>query len=293
MKRDTPTKTDRLVDGAFRGLLRLALALPYHRRVPLFGWFAARIAAPLAGWDRRVRDNLAHVAPELPAAEVRRLVRRVPDNFGRALIEVYSGDDFIERVRDAPLEGPGMPALEAARREGRPVVMVTGHFGNYEASRIAFLARGYRIGVLYNPMQNPLFNAHYVAAMSHIGTPVFARGRRGMAGMLRFLRDGGMLGVVADQHMPHGEPLNFMGQPAWTALSVAEMGLKYDALVVPIYAVRRPDGLSFDIRVEAPVPHGPPEEMMQALNDSLSRLVRDHMDQWFWIHRRWKRPPGM
>ncbi len=292
MKRETPTKTDRLVDTAFRVMVRLGLWLPYRWRVPLFGWLASRVAAPLAGWDRRVRENLALIAPDLPPEEVRRLERQVPDNFGRSLIEIYSGEEFIERVKDAPLDGPGMPAMEAARAANRPILVVTGHFGNYEAARTAFLNRGYRVGALYNPMQNPLFNDHYVAAMARIGNPVFPRGRRGMAAMLRFLKEGGLLAVVADQRMPHGEPLDFLGKPAWTALSVAEMALKYDALVVPIYAIRKPDGLSFDIRIEAPVPHGEPVEMMQALNDSLSRLVREHMDQWFWIHRRWKRPPG-
>ncbi|MCG6903848.1 MAG: lauroyl acyltransferase, partial [Rhodobacter sp.] len=79
--------------------------------------------------------------------------------------------------------------------------------------------------------------------------------------------------------------------PAWTALSAAEMAVKYDALVVPIYGLRHADGIGFDIIVDTPIPHGEPLTMTQAMNDSLARLVRDHMDQWFWIHRRWKTPP--
>ena len=75
---------------------------------------------------------------------------------------------------------------------------------------------------------------------------------------------------------------------ARTALSAAELALKYDALLVPTYAVRRPDGLTFDIIVEPPIPHGSAKAMTQALNDSLETLVRQHMDQWFWVHRRWK-----
>jgi KDO2-lipid IV(A) lauroyltransferase len=46
--------------------------------------------------------------------------------------------------------------------------------------------------------------------------------------------------------------------------------------------------LSFQIIVEAPIPHGTPEAMTQALNDSLEAIVRQNIDQWFWIHRRWK-----
>jgi KDO2-lipid IV(A) lauroyltransferase len=168
------------------------------------------------------------------------------------------------------------------------VILVTGHFGNYDASRAALIARGYRVGALYMPMTNRHFNEHYVKAISRIGTPLFPRGRSGLADMVRHLRSGGMLGMLVDQHMVHGAQLSFFGYPAMTALSAAELALKYDALLVPTYAVRSPDGLSFDIIVETPIPQGSPEAMTQALNDSLEALVRQHVDQWFWIHRRWK-----
>ncbi len=278
----------RLQDRALRILIGGLLRLPYRWRVPLCGWVMARIIAPVAGYRRRIRGNLALVLPDLPKADVRRLCREVPDNVGRTVIEIYSGHEFVAHATGRPLTGEGVSALEEAHRAGRPVILVTGHFGNYDASRAALIARGFRVGALYMPMANAGFNEHYVRAISRIGTPLFPRGRRGMAEMVRFLRGGGMLGMLVDHHMKHGEPLGFFGRAALTATSAADLALKYDALLVPTYAVRRPDGLSFDILVEAPIPHGTPEGMTQALNDSLEALVRRHMGQWFWIHRRWK-----
>ncbi|WP_050526024.1 lysophospholipid acyltransferase family protein [Pseudorhodobacter aquimaris] len=280
------SRTERFRNLFIRGLINLLLALPYRWRVPLCGWVMAYIVGPIAGYDKRVRDNLALVMPDLPQAEVRRLMREVPRNVGRTLIEIYSGKEFIERATAEPLQGEGLAALDEAHAAGRPVILVTGHFGNYDASRAALIARGYNVGALYRPMGDPDFNAHYVKAISRIGTPVFPRGRAGLADMVRFLRGGGMLGLLMDQKISSGEPLSFMGQPAMTALSAADLALKYDALVVPTYAVRR--GLDFDIIIEPPIPHSTPTEMTQALNDSLEKLVRQHMDQWFWIHRRWK-----
>lgn len=275
---------DRLIRGLFWGLLRL----PYRWRVPFAGWAVSRVVAPLAGYRRRIRTNLAHVLPGLAPAEVERIVRAVPDNVGRTLIEIYSGPEFIAHAVSHPLTGPGVPALEAAHQAGRPVILVTGHFGNYDASRAALIARGYRVGALYNPMKNRYFNGHYVRAISRIGTPLFPRGKKGLGDMVRHLRSGGMLGLLVDQSMSHGAPLSFFGKTALTALSAAELALKYDALVIPTYAVRQPDGLSFEITVEAPIPTGTPEAMTQALNDSLEAIVRRNLDQWFWIHRRWK-----
>jgi KDO2-lipid IV(A) lauroyltransferase len=269
-------------------LINGLLLLPYRWRVPLCGWVMARIIAPLAGYDRRVRDNLSLIMPDLPPSEVRRLMRDVPRNVGRTLIEIYSGPEFTARATATPLEGEGLAALAEAHAAGRPVILVTGHFGNYDASRAALIARGYRVGALYRPMGDPDFNAHYVAAISRIGTPVFPRGRAGLGDMVRFLRSGGMLGLLMDQHMRHGAALSFFDHTAMTALSAAELALKYDALLVPTYGIRQPNGLDFRIVVEAPIPASTPEAMTQALNDSLEKWVRDHLDQWFWIHRRWK-----
>jgi Kdo2-lipid IVA lauroyltransferase/acyltransferase len=278
----------RLQDRLYRLVLGALLALPYRWRVPLAGWLMARVVAPLAGYDKRVRDNLALIVPDLPEAEVKRMCRKVPENVGRTLIELYSGRDFVAHVTREPLTGPGLTALDAAHQQGRPVILVTGHFGNYDASRAALIARGYRVGGLYRPMDNGWFNDHYVKAISTIGTPLFPRGKKGLAEMVRFLRSGGMLGMVIDQHMTQGARLRFFGRDALTSLSAAELALKYDALVIPTYGIRKPNGLDFEIVVEAPIAAGTPEEMTQALNDSLERLVRAHMDQWFWIHRRWK-----
>lgn len=283
---------NRLQDWLYRLLLGALLALPYRWRVPLAGWFLSRVVAPIAGYDRRVRDNLRLIVPDLAEAEVARMCRAVPENVGRTLIELYSGREFVAHVTREPLKGPGLPALDAAHRSGRPVILVTGHFGNYDASRAALIARGYRVGGLYRPMDNGWFNDHYVKAISKIGTPLFPRGKKGLAEMVRFLRAGGMLGMVIDQHMHQGARLKFFGRDALTSLSAAELALKYGALVIPTYGIRKPDGLDFEIVVEAPIPEGTPEAMTQALNDSLERLVRDHMDQWFWIHRRWKGSAG-
>ena len=126
--------------------------------------------------------------------------------------------------------------------------------------------------------------------MSRMGKPLFPRGRHGLSDMVRFLRSGGMLGIVIDQYMRAGVELDFMGHPALTALSAAEMALRYDALVVPTYGIRQPNGLDFDLVFEAPIPSGTPEAMTQALNDSLAAQVRLHPDQWLWTHRRWKKP---
>lgn len=281
---------DWLSDRLIRAVLWLLMRLPYDRRVAVAGWLGAWVVAPVAGYRRRIAKNLALVMPGMPAEEVRRMKRAVPANLGRTLVELYSGPEFAARAARAPMRGAGVAALEAAHAAGRPVLLVTGHIGNYDAARAALLARGYKVGGLYRPMNNRFFNGHYVEAIGRIGKPLFPRGRQGLADMVRFLKGGGMLGIVIDQYMRAGVELDFMGRPARTALSAAEMALRYGAVVVPTYGIRQANGLDFELVFEAPIAEGTPEAMTQALNDSLAAQVRAHPDQWLWTHRRWKTP---
>ncbi len=282
------TWRDRLTDAILRGLIALSRVLPYRWRVPLMGWIAEHVIGPLAGWRRRIRGNLRYVMPDLPEAEVRRLCHKVPNNFGRTMIEIYSGADFVRHAQEASFTGPGLQALEAAREEQRPVILNTGHFGNYDAARAALIARGHDMGALYRRLSNPYFNEHYVQAISTIGTPMFEQGRKGMMEMVRHVKRGGVLGILTDLHAPGQPRLQFFGKPARTSTVTAELALKFNAALIPVYARRKADGLSFEIVVQEPIPHTDPETMAQAVNDGLEALIRENMEQWFWIHRRWK-----
>ena len=271
-----------------RGLIGALMLIPYRWRVPLGGWFVSRVMAPLVGWRDRVRANLALILPDLPQAEVERLARAVPDAAGRTLLEVNSGAEFKAHVADTPIGGVGLTELLAARARGQAVILVSGHFGNYDVVRAVLSAKGFPVAAFYKPFSNIYFNSHYIRIVEAIGSPIFARTRSGMAAMLRHIKAGGMMGILIDQHIDHGAPLKFFGHRALTALSAAEMALKYNCLLIPIYGLRQPDGLSFELIVENPVPHSTPEAMTQALNDSLEAIARPHLDQYFLIHRRWK-----
>jgi KDO2-lipid IV(A) lauroyltransferase len=266
----------------------MALFLPRRVRAPVFGWLVGRVVAPIAGFNHRIRANLDFIELGLSESEVRRLCRAVNDNFARTLIENYATDDLLETGRQTELTGPGIAAMEEARASGQAIILVTGHFGNYEVPRAALISRGWTVGGLYRPMNNPFFNAHYAQTMHRLGGPVFPRGRRGTAGFVKHLRSGGAGVLLIDQYFRRGAVLEFFGKPAPTALSAAELALKYDALMVPFYGIRQPDGRSFEAVFEAPIRHSDPATMTQAFNDSLEARVREHMGQWFWVHRRWK-----
>ncbi|MBL9073262.1 lauroyl acyltransferase [Tabrizicola sp.] len=277
-----------LVNLAARGLIGLALALPYPWRVAFTGWLMRRVIGPFAGYGTRARENLALIWPEKPDAERDAIAEAALDNAGRTLIENYSTRAFTARARTIEPEGPGYGALIAARNDKRPVILVSGHFGNYEAARAALVARGFEIGGLYRNLSNRYFNAHYVRTMQAFGGPVFPQGRAGTAGFVRHLKEGGQLVLLFDQDVPGAPAMPFLGHPARTALSAAELALRLKADLIPFFAIRQTDGLDFRVTLDTPVPHTDPETMMRQVTQALERRVIAYPGQWFWIHRRWK-----
>lgn len=275
------------VDRFARVLLWVSFRLSYARRVPMMG-AVFRALGGVTGYRARAEAQLEYIYPDMPIGERKRITSAVLDNFGRVLIENYSTLDQLASAARWDPHGPGMDACQTACAEGRSILFVSGHYGNYQAARAAMNVRGYQMGGLYRLMNNPYANAKYIASVEGVGGPAFPRDRRGLAQFVRVLRDGGQVALLIDQYFGDGVQLDFLGKPAPTAISAGEMALKYNALLVPIYAERLENGLDFDVIVEAPIAHTDARTMTQALNDSLTARVHAHPEQWFWVHRRWK-----
>ncbi len=279
---------DRLNNAALRGLIGLALILPYRLRVPFMGWLMTRVIGPLAGYRRRSMANLAYIYPNMSRAGRAKITAAVLDNAGRTIIENYSGAALARQLAKTVVAGPGLQDLAQAKAAGRPVIFVTAHFGNHEAPRHVLTAMGYTVGGLYRPMSNPYFNAHYIRTMTAVSGPMFDKGRRGTLGFARFLKGGGMATILFDIYHRPGAAIPFLGQPAPTATSAAEFALRFDALLMPYFAVRQPDGLNFGIHVGPPIAHSDSVTMTKAMTKQLESLIASDPGQWFWVHNRWK-----
>lgn len=279
---------DFILNAIARSVIAIALALPYRARLSFVGWFFARILGPLSGAHKRIRNNIEYVWPDMPADQRACLDAEVLDNMGRGWIETYSPEGFSEAIRCITPRGPGLAALDQAKADGRPIILVSGHFGNCHAARGLVQARGHQVGALYRDMSNPYFNPHYVEALASVARPMFPRGRRGLAEMVKFLRAGNTVALLPDQYFRQGHPIRFFGKPAATALSATEMALKYKAVLIPVYGTRLPDGVNFDVYFEDPIPHSDAVTMMQQVTDSLEKQIRKAPGQWLWVHKRWK-----
>ena len=273
-----------------RYLLGILSILPYRTKISLGGLIYQKIISPLSGNRKRIIDNLKLIFPDLEKRKREELCSQVPNNIGRTLFELLSPNAFSNIAKSAKVSGPGFKILKDAQEQKKPVILVSGHFGNYDVVRVVLNTNQISVGALYKPMNNPYFNTFYERCIKQIAEPLFPRGRAGMGNMMRYLEDGNVVALLIDQYMSHGEPLKFLGHTAYTATSAAKLALKHDALLITFYVVRNDDGINFNLVFESPVKPSTPNEMTQVLNDRLEKQIRKNMGQWLWTHKRWKSP---
>ena len=296
-----PEPVTRFLVSDHRSVRRLLEFTPIWLLVKVSGLmpmdFRSRVWATLGGiltrsvplLRNRVERNLALVMPDLARGERARLVTEIGRNAGRCLSELLFNRQFGQARSRFDVSGPGYDAIEAAR--GKGCILVSGHFGQWEAVRHALRARGLTCAAIYRPNNNGYYDGMFLESIRWGGEPMFERGPRGMRGVVRHLRQGGFVSLLVDQRYSRGEALDFLGHPALTSTVAADLALKFSVPLVPAYGTRLPDG-RLAVEFERPIEHTNMIEMTQKINDSLANRVRANPEQWYWLHRRWKHAPA-
>jgi KDO2-lipid IV(A) lauroyltransferase len=189
--------------------------------------------------------------------------------------------------------------LAAALARGKGVLVLTGHFGNFEVATIAGLANfpemHGRIHFVRRAIKPRWLDAMVNRRFRRAGFGVMSK-RGSLDAILDRLAAGDIVVFPFDQHAspPDGIAVDFFGHPAWTFKSLAIIALATGAPVLPAAGWRESDGrhvLRFEVPLATIGSDKVGEEIRRntrAYNAALEALVLRHPEQWFWVHRRWK-----
>jgi KDO2-lipid IV(A) lauroyltransferase len=247
---------------------------------------------------RRVADtNLATAFPKRTAEERGVIVREVFAHFGRLLFELLKFSTLSHDAMRAIVEFEGEERARAAYAQGKGVLFFTGHFGYWEIHAIVHALRLEPIAVLARALDNPRLHAMLEHVRTSTGNTVIYR-QGAVRRVLRVLQARQGVAMLIDQHMhsPDAIYVDFFERPAATTSMLAALALRTGAPVVPVFAVRLPDGryrMIYEHPVEPPASDTPDaiREFTQRCTDVLEMYVRRHPGQWLWMHRRWRDAP--
>ncbi len=278
----------------------VALAQPAHAAPSLAGKLLYHLLPIRRGV---VRENLRRAYGEgVPDEEITRLAQAHYGHLGRLALEFVWFPWLSEARRAAMVSVENLAALEAALAQGKGVLVLTGHFGNFEVATAAGLAsypraRG-RFYFVRRPFRPRWLDDLVTRRFRRAGFGVLPK-RGGLEGILDRLNAGDIVVFPFDQHAGRkdGVVVDFFGHPAGTFRSLAILALNTGAPVVPAASWREPDGRHV-LRFEDPLAVLESDDVNEAIrrntrayNAALERLVLRHPEQWWWVHRRWKVDP--
>ena len=256
----------------------------------------ARTVGPFLPASRTADRNLRRALPELDRAARRRVVRGVWDNLGRTVAELPHVASFGPTSSGPGWEVAGDEHIQALVRRGGPMLMFSGHLGNWEMLPSVAASYGLPFASIYRASANAGVDAllRNMRAAANPGMPQFPKGARGARGALAHVRGGGSLGLLVDQKMNDGVEATFFGLPAMTANALASIAVSRRLPVVGADVIRLgPARCRVVVEPPLPVPdtgdrQADVQALTQAVNDSLERWVRARPEGWLWLHRRWK-----
>lgn len=280
-------------------LAELILKLLPLEAVARLGRLLGMLAFPCAGNYRRLAlHNLRLAFGDAMEESARRALAR--EHFRRLGANLLCGfklplmpeSEVASRVRIEGLEH-----IRAADAAGRNIVYAVCHLSCWELLTQApsLFTFGRKPGSIYQPLANPLLNQLVLRRRRKLGYRLFDRSE-GFADPIKFVRDGGVLGILVDQHAgDHGVWCPFFGRLASTTPLPALIARRADALLIPFLLLDRSPG-QWLMRVLPPVcgqrneTFPGVEQVTARLNLVVENAIRQHPSDWFWVHNRWKTP---
>ncbi len=245
---------------------------------------------------RRVTlDNLTRsFGREQSPAELRHLGRRSFQHVGMNLIEacryfLRPTDVMLSRVR---VEGD--EHLRTAVAQGRGVLILTAHYGNWELLAAAHSLTGLPLSIVIRPLDHPLLDDLAARFRRRSGAELIIK-RQAVREVLLALRRQRLVGILLDQNATRAEGVfvPFFGVPASTSKGLAVLALRTGAPVLPAVVRRDPDGRHC-VDIGAPIPPPPDGDVTTytaTFNQVLEATIRRAPEQWLWMHARWRTRP--
>jgi KDO2-lipid IV(A) lauroyltransferase len=246
---------------------------------------------------RRAHEHLGMAFPGLPPEVRARHAREAFGNAGRAFAELAHWPRLRARL-DAFVVMEGIAHIDRALAQGRGLIAVTGHVGNWELLGATFAHRGYPLTVVARRVNGEGFEALLSDFRTRVGVQSIERDDpNALRHIVRALRAGGIVALLVDQDTRGpGVYVPFFGRMAHTSPAPAIIALRTQAPVATVFIERRRGG--HRIRIEPlygfdPAPGRRPnaEELTARITAAIEEQIRRRPDEWVWWHRRWRRQP--
>jgi len=256
--------------------------------------------------DRRHREralaNLRRSFPDMSDRQRHRMARRSMQQLVMLFVEVLFTTRLIrlDTWADYVELGDFRPVLELLLKRNQGLIMLTGHYGNWEILGYVLATLGFETTSIARPLDNPYVNHWLLGVREKQGQRIIAK-KGATTEVTEVLDRHGVVGFIADQNAgSKGIFVDFFGRAASTYKSIALLAMQYEVPIVCGYARRLSDRFKFEVGAqdiirpeEWKTQNDPLRYITQRYTKAIEDFVRRDPGQYLWVHRRWKsRPKG-
>ena len=263
---------------------------------------ASRLAGKIAvfiGKKIKVNElaskNLSLALPEISEENRSKIIDEMWNNLGRIIGEFshVCKKNPQEILKLVDLDVDSIEVLNKLKESKKGAIVFSAHIGNWEIGPKILMALGFKVNVVYRPLNNP-FVEEMTAKLRNVN--LIEKGNSGSRKIIEALKNNELVLILADQRIGEGEKIKFFYDDALTTTSIARLALKYDVEIIPARVIRNNLKNNFFIEIQKPLVFKKSLNLNSdilaltlTINQIIEKWIRSYPAQWFWVHDRWKK----
>ena len=260
------------------------------------GEIIGKYFGPLFRKKTIAKKNILIAFPNFNEKSINEMIDRMWKNIGRIFGEYIHINKFsIIDNSKKKIVFTNRDDAEILKKNNKPIVFFSGHFANFELMAKCLQELGFDIGAIYRPLNNIFLNPIMEFIRKKYICPIqIEKGSNGTKKLIKHISTNNPLALMIDQRLSSSIRVPFFDQPATTTITPAQLAIKYDALLVPVF-LKRLEKTNFEFFIEEPLITNRTNDydkdifnITQIMNIKIEEFIKRDPAHWLWSHDRWK-----
>ena len=260
------------------------------------GEIIGKYFGPLFRKKTITKKNILIAFPDFNENSINEIIEHMWKNIGRIFGEYIHINKFsIMDQKKIKIDFANNNNFEILKKNNKPVVFFSGHFANFELMAKCLQELGFNIGAIYRPLNNIFLNPIMeFIRKKYICQIQIEKGSNGTKKLIKHISTNNPLALMIDQRLSSSIRVPFFNQPATTTTTPAQLAIKYDALLVPVF-LKRLEKTNFEFFIEEPLIINRTNDydknifnITQSMNKKIEEFIKKDPAHWLWSHDRWK-----
>ena len=238
---------------------------------------------------KTIQKNLKIFLKNNSQFDEKKIISEMWKNYGKTFIEYV----YLNQLRknNSHINLIGEENLSLIHKDKKPVIFVSGHFANFELMSMEITKRNIKLATIYRPLNNIFLNPFMeYLRKTFVCKNQIKKGINGVRDAINFIKNDHSIALMIDQRVSEGDKINFFDKEALTTTLPAQLSLKFQLNIVPVFIERKNDD-TFNIEFKRPINSKNFQNkilLSNELNKVLEQMIIKNPSQWIWTHNRWK-----